>query len=210
MGKDDVEFQKFYQNMISNAKEWHEVNGWGSRRSQYRRYTAVYDALDIRRGDCVVDIGCGTGDLSQFLWEKGVDVCYHGFDIMPEMVDLAKQKHGEKFRLWDIYESPLDVRSDWTIGIGTIGALATRDETERWAKLTKMIQNIASTSDKGFAFTMLTDRNPHNKADDHHWFVDTSEAIGKVIEMIPPSMLLTIKMDYHPHEVMFVVKNEGF
>jgi cyclopropane fatty-acyl-phospholipid synthase-like methyltransferase len=210
VGTNGLEFQKFYQNMITEAEDWHEVNGWGSRRSQYRRYTAAYEALDIRQGDCLVDVGCGTGDFSQFVWEKGVDICYHGFDVMQEMVDLAKQKHGDKFRLWDIYSSALDVRSDWTIAIGTIGALATQDEDERWMNLTKMVQNIAATSDKGFVFTMLTNRNPHVVGDKHHWFVDASEAIGKVLEMIPPTMLLTIKMDYHPHEMMFAVKNQDF
>jgi len=69
---------------------------------------------------------------------------------------------------------------------------------------------MSATVDKGFVFTMLTSRNPHNDSDDHHWFVDAGEAIAKVTEMIPTSMPLTIRMDYHPHEVMFVVKNEGF
>jgi SAM-dependent methyltransferase len=210
VGKDDVDFQKFYQDMIVNAKEWHEANGWGSRRSQYRRYTAAQEMLPIRDGDCVVDIGCGTGDLSQFLWEKGVDICYHGFDIMPEMVDLGKKRHGDKFRQWDIYETPLDTRSDWAICIGTIGALATRDVEERWKNLAKLLMNVAANVDKGFVFTMLTDRNAHNEADDHHWFVDPAEAVAKVMELIPPQMPISIRMDYHPHEIMFAVMNEGF
>lgn len=212
MGKDELDFQNFYKNMIEKATDWHEANGWGSRRSQYRRYTAAQQLLPIRDGDCVVDIGCGTGDFSQFLWEKGLDVCYHGFDVVPEMVKLAKDKHGsDKFREWDIYETPLDTRSDWAICIGTLGALATRDDDERWKNLAKLLMNVAANVDKGFVFTMLTDRNPHGETgDDHHWFVDPAEAVGKVLELIPSSMPVVVDMGYHPHEIMFAVLNEGF
>ena len=211
MGKDDVDFKNFYRDMISNADNWWSVNGWGSKRSQYRRYTAAQEMLGINRGDCVVDIGCGSGDLSEFLWEKGVDTCYHGFDLMEEMITLAKDKHGDKFEVWDIFSKPVPMQSDWAIAIGTVGALATRNEDERWKNLDKMLMNISATVDKGFVFTMLTDRNPHKDGvEDHHWFVDPAVAVGHVLEMIPPQMPVAIRMDYHPHEIMFSVKNEGF
>lgn len=208
--QDDKELKKFYQNIMVNADQWYEVNGWNSKRSQYRRFTNVQSALDIRSGECLVDIGCGTGDLSVFFWEKGLDVCYHGFDLMQDMIDLAIQKNGSKFRLWDIEEKPLDVRSDWAVSIGTFSAMATLDEGERWANATKMIQNMAANVDKGFAFTMLNNRSPSDTEEESLWFVDAGEAVARILEIISPQMLLTVKMDYHPHEMMFVVKNDGF
>lgn len=211
MGKDDVSFQNFYKEMIMNATDWYAMNGWGSKRSQYRRYTTAQEMLGVRNGDCVIDIGCGTGDLSEFLWEKGIDVCYHGFDVMPDMIQLAKDKHGDKFQVADIFQSKTDPRGDYAIAIGTVGALATRDEKQRWENLAIMLQNISASVDKGFVFTMLTDRNEHKEGvADHHWFVDPAEAISKVVAMIPKEMPMAIRMDYHPHEIMFSVHKDGF
>jgi SAM-dependent methyltransferase len=210
VGEDELSFKNFYAEMMEKAKEWHEVNGWGSRRSQYRRYTNAQEMLGVRNGDCVIDIGSGSGELSQFLWEKGIDVCYHGVDVMEDMVAIAKDRHGDKFKVWDIFEKPIDFRTDWAIAIGTVGALATRDVDKRWEQLAVFLQNMSATTDKGFVFTMLNDRNEHNIVDDHHWFVDPSVAIANVLDMIPSYMGVQIRMDYHPHEMMFAVKRETF
>lgn len=210
MGTDDITFVDFYNKMIVEATNWWEVNGWGSKRSQYRRFTAAYEAMDLRMGDCLVDIGCGTGDFSQFLWEKGIDVCYHGFDLLPQMVKMATDKHGPKFNQWDIFDRPVDVRSQWSIAIGTVGALADLDEEKRWKHLAEMMMNMSATVERGFAFTMLTQRNKPNDVDSHHWLVDEKTAIGRVLDLIPPQYPVRILMDYHPHELMFVISKDGF
>lgn len=45
-----------------------------------------------KKGDCVLDIGCGTGDILNFL----DDIEYHGFDLDPTYIEMAKKRYGAR------------------------------------------------------------------------------------------------------------------
>ncbi len=61
----------------------------------------------IRRGDKVLEIGCGTGHFSTYFKELGADVV--GLDTSPEMLKVAKDLRGEleiDFNKGDAYHLP--------------------------------------------------------------------------------------------------------
>lgn len=61
----------------------------------------------IRRGDKVLEIGCGTGHFSTYFKELGADVV--GLDTSPEMLKVAKDLRGElkiDFNKGDVYHLP--------------------------------------------------------------------------------------------------------
>ena len=45
-----------------------------------------------RKGDKILDIGCGTGDLLHFV----SDVEYYGFDLDPTYIEMAKKQFGNR------------------------------------------------------------------------------------------------------------------
>ena len=47
-------------------------------------------------GEKVLDIGCGPGDILEFL----TDVDYTGFDLSPEYIEAAKKRFGPRGRFW--------------------------------------------------------------------------------------------------------------
>jgi trans-aconitate methyltransferase len=57
--------------------------------SQYGQ--GVLDLLDVKPGERILDLGCGTGDLAKQIMEHGADVI--GIDASPEMIGQAKQKY---------------------------------------------------------------------------------------------------------------------
>lgn len=64
--------------------------------SQYGQ--SVLAILDVKPGERILDLGCGTGDLAKQIHEQGADVI--GIDASPDMIAKAKVKYpGLDFRV---------------------------------------------------------------------------------------------------------------
>lgn len=78
---------------------WDPLSKWysgmvGEEGSKFHQHTAVptvLELLDLKKGDNVLDIGCGNGFLSQVIFEKGAN--YTGVDPSFTFVKEAKQKY---------------------------------------------------------------------------------------------------------------------
>lgn len=53
--------------------------------------TSVLELLDAKQGESVLDIGCGTGDLTKLIHDLGAEVM--GTDYSPEMIAQARFKY---------------------------------------------------------------------------------------------------------------------
>ena len=62
--------------------------------SYHRKHLAEH--VQPRPGEKVLDIGCGPGDILEFL----SDVSYTGFDLSPEYIEAAKKRYGQRGRFW--------------------------------------------------------------------------------------------------------------
>ena len=69
--------------------------GWGSKESQYLRFETLIKGLDLNNKS-VLDIGCGFGDLIEYLMEKNVNFSrYHGIDISSNILEFARLKYAK-------------------------------------------------------------------------------------------------------------------
>lgn len=71
-----------------SGEQW-EACGW-SRNGQEARMSAVVRRLGLEQGESLLDFGCGTGRLSEFL---PADVSYTGYDFAAGMRDRARLEH---------------------------------------------------------------------------------------------------------------------
>ncbi|WP_437944103.1 methyltransferase domain-containing protein [Sorangium sp. So ce281] len=58
---------------------------------------ACLDALDLRPGDRVLDIGCGPA----YYFDRLPSVDYHGFDTDRRHIAAARARHGDRARFYD-------------------------------------------------------------------------------------------------------------
>lgn len=88
--------------------------GFGALRSRRR---LVNDYIRPRPGDRILDIGCGTGDILDFLPQ----VDYVGFDLSAEYVEAARARYGDRgrFHQSDVLEADLDGESPFDLVIAT-------------------------------------------------------------------------------------------
>ncbi|HEX7040993.1 MAG TPA: class I SAM-dependent methyltransferase [Trueperaceae bacterium] len=90
--------------MKGRGSSWDAVAGWydatvGVRGSPYHRRAAVPTVLrlaELRPGERVIDVGCGTGVLAFHVLKAGCE--YLGVDASAAMVRLARRRRGEEGR----------------------------------------------------------------------------------------------------------------
>jgi trans-aconitate methyltransferase len=71
----------------------------------------LLDILDPKRGERILDLGCGTGQLTQQIADRGADVV--GLDASPEMIGQARQNYPKlRFVLEDAARMPFDREFD--------------------------------------------------------------------------------------------------
>lgn len=93
-----VDFDKY-------AKDYD--SGWKGSKSA-RFYNDLIKELEINPGDSVLDVGCGTGTILNFIASK-TEIKGYGLDISSEMLKIAKEKNPSfDFTTGDCVNLPYD------------------------------------------------------------------------------------------------------
>jgi len=98
---------------------------------QTRRFLAVLRHLALREEDELLDFGCGTGRLCEFL---PVDVLYHGYDWAPGMVERMALEHPRAVPL----ESLPDRLFDHVTAVGCFNLADGWSKERTWERLSEL------------------------------------------------------------------------
>lgn len=94
----------YYENNIAKDLPEYGILGWESEEAQQLRFDVLLDNTELE-GKRLLDVGCGTGNLLEYINSKGINVKYTGVDILDEMVIKAKSKQLDAdFRYVDIFK----------------------------------------------------------------------------------------------------------
>ena len=88
---DHDKISAYYLRRLSQSEETHEVLGWESPEAQEARFSVLLELLP-EDPFSLLDVGAGLGDLFAFLDRSHVPARYTGVDILPEMVDRARNR----------------------------------------------------------------------------------------------------------------------
>jgi 2-polyprenyl-3-methyl-5-hydroxy-6-metoxy-1,4-benzoquinol methylase len=102
MNGDDREINEWFETMRRDFKRWYldsndpwRQSGWGSTPERWRLAREVILSA-VEHSGAFLDIGCANGLLLESLiaWgkERGVEIEPHGIDLVPELIDLARQR----------------------------------------------------------------------------------------------------------------------
>jgi SAM-dependent methyltransferase len=146
---------------------------WKSEASQRERFRLLALILSSEGGRrrlgsarfSLADVGCGAGDLLGYLREAGWrGRGYHGFDIVPEMVDAARRKQrgrGGRFEVRDVLRQGFPARYDYVVASGIFNLRVV--DSERY--LRRMVAAMYAACRVGVAFNVLQPR-PRDPEDD--------------------------------------------
>ena len=79
--------------------------GWGKPGREHVRFGVISDLAEEVAATSVLDVGCGFADLYEHLSNVGWEGEYHGIDLVPGLLDVARRRHpGLALELADICE----------------------------------------------------------------------------------------------------------
>jgi predicted RNA methylase len=151
------EIERFYQNHLSQHGDSAKGVGWKNEEAQQIRFQQLIKVINKDSKFSINDLGCGVGDLVQAL-DAYKNYYYFGYDVMPEMIERANFKYGNKNHVkFTVIEKTDEIKpADFTVASGIFNIRFTEND-DTWLKYifdTITLMNERSTA--GFSFNILT------------------------------------------------------
>ena len=172
----------------------HKTLAWKSKQAQLIRFKQLIDGLEIK-GKHVLDVGCGFGDLVDYLEKVGKAASYTGVDITPQFIDKSKKHHPEhSFYCCDYFKHPVDESFDIIICNGVLNGNVEDVINVR----EKAIEVMFDHANEVVAFTMAgSHHQPENKDTNRVWYADSIEITVFCASL---TKKLVLKQQYRPKD----------
>ncbi len=97
--------KKYYEdNNIEGYPDYY-ILGWESEAAQELRFKQLVGNIDLN-GKTILDVGCGTGNLLEYISRQFKDFNYTGIDVLPHMIQRAGEKKlNGRFVCMDLFKS---------------------------------------------------------------------------------------------------------
>ena len=143
------DLQAHYRDLLRQHGDSPQAVQYSSRETQERRFEKLVDVADLN-GCSILDFGCGTGQLQDYLLRHGVNVQYHGVDIVDEFLTLCQEKfpQGRFGQLQDFQGQQFD----YVLVAGVFNNLM-EDNAAFYQSTLKTLFGMAS---KGLSFNMMS------------------------------------------------------
>lgn len=90
---DKQRIAKFYNDLLAqNGPNEPRSLSWRDKQSQQLRMDVLSQIIDLNNKS-ILDVGCGFGDLYDYLKDRYQNFTYTGIDIVHENIEVAKQKY---------------------------------------------------------------------------------------------------------------------
>jgi SAM-dependent methyltransferase len=173
--------------------------GWipGTQEARFRVLTAIGDL----EGCSVLDVGCGFGDLYEYLCRNGIDVDYTGVDLCPDFIEIARHRHPDAtFIAADFEEANVCKRFDWAFESGVFNYKVSGHEAFVGGMIRKMFRSAA----RGIAIDFLSHRGGFLSAGLYH---PRPAVIYELCSKL--SRRVTLRCDYKPTEFCVYVYRDA-
>lgn len=91
------------QNNVAGYPDYY-ILGWESEEAQKLRFKQLIGDIDLNN-KAILDVGCGTGNLLEYIDSQFKNFAYTGVDVLPHMIERASQKQlNGKFICMDLFK----------------------------------------------------------------------------------------------------------
>lgn len=144
---------KYHREMLARfGPDSNLALGWRDKRSQLVRFDALMEINDLN-GHSILEAGCGTGDLFNFLMERYPDITsYTGIDFIPEMIDEARDRIiSPKAHFWPVsFMSTILPQADYVFASGSLNYASSEP-----GYIYRAISHLFQLARRGLGFNLL-------------------------------------------------------
>jgi len=167
-------FEDYYYNRLTYFSNDAQRVGWKSLEAQETRFLQLGKLIQTNQF-VMNDLGCGIGCFLSFLQKHfGTEISYKGYDLLPEMIDEAKEKYGEteKTAFLKIDNITAMQEADYSVACGIFNLCYEVPEKEWLAYILETITALHQKSTKGFAFNALSKYTGADKMSESIYYAD--------------------------------------
>lgn len=191
MKKLDI-IKNYYEPNLREDLPDYQILGWESREAQFQRFKILTDNI-VLKGNKILDVGCGLGNLLEHLKDLHENPEYTGVDILEHMIEKAQKAHpGFKFEHIDIFADDRykenEFNTIYSSGIFNINMGNNHDFLKGAIKL------FLKLADKHIVFNLLHYNSPDR--DETYYYFHPDEVV-KMIERLENDTLKSIKIVEH-------------
>jgi len=157
MSKNLYKVKELYSDNIEKFGIDSKSVGWPDENTQLLRFKKLLEVIEDKKQPYTInDLGCGYGAQYKFMIENDYNIKkYWGYDISEKMIDSARNYVNSKNATF-ILEGKLTHKADYSFTSGIFNVKFDENE-EKWeAYIMEILNNMNSSSIKGFAFNLLS------------------------------------------------------
>ena len=202
-----LEISAYYTSKLAAHGSTPQGVDWNGADSHEQRHKQFLRLLDGSPNASIIDLGCGFGDFLRFLRDAGHKGCFIGYDIAPNMIEKARELHGESDnRQWRIGAEPAEV-ADFAIASGIFNVKG-GVTNEIWTRhVHRTIDILARAGQRGFAFNVLSMSSDTDRRRPGLYYADPTDMLAHCLSQYGRSVALL--QDYGLYEFTIVVRHAG-
>lgn len=194
---------RVYRQLLNAHGDSFKSLNWGSKEGQHLRFSVLTQIADLK-GQRILDVGCGLGDLFGWIKSLKLDISYTGLDLTPEFVEKARQNHpGGRFVSGSILDEELlrGERYDYVLSSGIFYTY--HDGAYDW--MNSALRRMWNLCEKGMAFNTLSAWSVEK--DSNEFYADPAATTTLCHSFTP---WVTMRHDYHPRDfTMYLYRRES-
>ena len=178
-----------------------EALQWKSKGAAHQRFRQFWAEINFDNKN-VLDVGCGFGELGNFLTKRDENVSYKGIDIMPEFIENGKKIYPSlNLEIGDYFNHP---KGEIYVTIICSGALNSNFESEKENRLFRKnaIETMFLHTTNVLAFNMsgghpAKKNPPDGKISSNIWYSDSLEILEYCMTL---TRRVILRQNYHPSD----------
>ena len=173
----------------------------GNVERQLVRY-GVLSQIGKLNNTSMLDVGCGFGDFYGFLLAKGLRVDYKGYDMNPNLIEVAKNKYpSARFEDRDFFTEEINEKVDYIVSSSAFNNKL--QQIDNYAFIKKVIKKCFDLCKIGTSINMLTS---YVNFEAEHGFYYSPEEIFKYCKTLTDRVAL--RHDYCLYEFTLYLYKE--